>query len=273
MNNFDYPPIIMGEMLYSYLNRYFLFTGNNSYQRTISNLFGSSRKCYSIHYINDIQGALKNINMTLQEYIDKHTLLPLLKLVLPDEEYRNRINKIIFSKRSMHESLKKIDIFNVDVNKIGYCPMCILEHENQVVFFCYHQTIIDVCYKHNVKLNYYIRSNRRRDIVITNKDLDYHYYINYDIRSYYLARDIYSLISLANKVDSNVINELVKSKLVSLGMIKHNKYFSTNLVLGHNDYKHSVSCIVNLKKSKVNYIEYVMLIKDLFDSIDSLLDS
>ena len=275
MNSFDYPPIIPGEMLFSYINRYYIFTGNNSYQKTISYLLNSTRKCYSLHYINDINGVLDNINLTRYEYVDKHTLLPLLKLVLPLKEYEVQIYKILSSKSSMHEPLKRYDIFNVSSNKIGYCPLCMIEYQNQTVFMCYHQTTIDVCYKHNVKLNYLVRTDRRRDFIITNKDINYHYCINNDMDKYHLMKDIYDLLKLSNRVDCYRINERIKLKLKNLGIFKHNRFFSSNLVFNNslNRYKHSIRYIMDLKSSNINYIEYLMLIDDLFGSASLLLES
>jgi len=73
----DYIPIIHGELLFGYVYRYHIYSGNLSFFDTARDIWNDRNKwVYSVLFPYITDEILSELKMTKDEYIFNHTVLP-----------------------------------------------------------------------------------------------------------------------------------------------------------------------------------------------------
>lgn len=154
-----FPVIYEDELLYSVFARYYMHTGHITYRCVAEELFGNSNVIPSIEFINALKPEVLKLllkNMTMQELIKKHTMLPYYARFLPIARKSIAFEALI----NMSGDYNNLLFFSKSLNRVErylrYCPICSRDDRERYGETYWHRSHqiaeLNVCYKHKCRL-------------------------------------------------------------------------------------------------------------------------
>lgn len=213
----DYIHIIDGELLFGYIHRFHLYSGNTTYSRTANELWGNSRKwLYSPLFPLHIKEIIEELNISLNEYIEHYSILPFFRPFTSIEKYNSVINRYLLENRSCYNQFFKTGSVHEKDTMVKYCPACIRENYYLPYFRREHQIQgVYVCTKHNCILEEYHWDRRKR---ITK--IDESTFCRVEIKNENkilldIAKDVEYLLNSNLDINIRKIQQLLKEKAIA----------------------------------------------------------
>jgi len=122
------PPIYPNELFYGWISRYRSISGN-SHRSTIYNLFSRSNNIkVSIDFPHYLECFCSNISehfdITPEELIERHTMIPLFKPFVDDNEYQNIISSLINEDYNRMPKRKRYFETKHKTQRFYFCKEC-----------------------------------------------------------------------------------------------------------------------------------------------------
>ncbi|MEK3997138.1 TnsD family Tn7-like transposition protein [Psychrobacillus sp. FSL W7-1493] len=241
-----FPPLYPDELLYSALARYHNYSGNESFKKTMRDLFGCETVCSVTDLpcnLDVLASRIPGKVISKEKLLYDHTLMPYYSHFIPSDRLENIREEMYFSNgRSIH-MLVGLTANGVKPPKnLRYCTVCAMNNRAQYGLAYWHRAHqipgVIVCYKHKVNLReanvpYSQRRNKHEfvpldtiTININTEEVIVENYLNLFIaqNSFYLLNYNSEKIVRKNNVRNIYLKEIQNINMLSVkGRIKFYK--------------------------------------------------
>lgn len=285
----DFPPLIKDEMVFGYIYRYHVFSGNLNFSDTAQEVWGKNNQwIYSILFPAVASSLIEKMGITQHDYILKHTVIPFYKIFIMKEKYEQLEQNIFSNNRYFSRQLFKGMKIIYDHRSINYCPLCMEENYNIPLILRQHNVDgIFVCTKHKCYLNKLswekerIRDILRWDILdrtvkYTNNQMlldvanDVHYILNNNIElDLYKIRNILYKVAV-DKGYVNVKGDWLEHKMHLLRINFHDIPEEYTEIIQYISFKRMAS---EKLPYSIHPLHYILAINQLYGNFDNFLKS
>lgn len=156
-----FPTPFPNEDFRSVLNRYHIYSGNKEIKESIKELFGITIRSdyFTIfpRYLNNLISRLgKSFPLSIDEILERHTLLPVFKRFIAPEKIEGLMDEVLYGSRPEQSNIGKIagnKNGRCISKEIHYCPSCVKE-DIETYGVCYvhreHQlAFLNICPVHH----------------------------------------------------------------------------------------------------------------------------
>ena len=263
----DFPPLIDGEILFGYIYRYHIYSGNLHFSDTAQEIWDDINKwAYSIIFPLVANNFIKAMGMTQHEYIFKHTVLPFYKLFIDKNKYDQIVFEMFSNNRYCANRLFKGTKINIDHKSINFCPLCIEENYDLPLIKREHNIDgVYICVKHKCYLNKHCwGKERKRDIFggdIVDKTVRY----SENNLLLEIADDVLYILNHEILLDINSLRDHLNKKAMVLHYVNKDGYWKQEV---GNSLRNSFN---NVPKEYQQWIKYLTIQKVASERIPSYL--
>lgn len=261
-----FPVLYKDELLYSAFARYHQYSGNENSKTTMEDLFGSTTVCATTILPSQLEKLCKRFpspnTFSLDELIDRHTLLPYYAPFISKDRYQQVRDKMIHNNgTSLYMAIGRAASSIKNPRMLKYCIRCIEEDEKEHGEIYWHRTHqvegVKVCPKHHdwlieSRVKYAERKNKHQFISLENGYVsnekkqsieDMKHLVLIAEQTFYLLNQTVDSINL-EQLQKYYISKLQLKKLAATSgrikwkdlILKFNQFYGEELLKENNSY-------------------------------------
>lgn len=284
----DFPPLINDEMIFGYIYRYHMFSGNLNFSETAKEIWGNSNQwIYSTLFPFVASSLIEKMGITQHDYILKHTVIPFYKIFIMKEKYEQLEYNIFSNNRYFSRQLFKGMKIIKNQRSINYCPLCMEENYNIPLILRQHNVDgIFVCTKHRCYLNTlcWEKVRNRDKFCWDNLDRTVRYTNNYLLLD--VASDVYYILNHNIGLDLYMIRRILYTIAKERGYVnldgkwvdQKTKLLRRNFLDIPKEYNELIQYLSFQKvaSEKIPYsihpINYILIINQLYGNFENFVN-
>lgn len=272
----DYPAIEDGELFYTYCLRWCDYLGLTKREKSLTFLFLGNKSISNALFPPNVLALLDMFGMTLEEYIQHHSVFPYYRIFVTKSRYHEAIQDMLLEKKRLTAKLSRGFSYTEGAHqRLFYCPVCIKEAGGFLGIQRYHQIKgIHVCYKHQCRLKFVSGIGAKR-VYVSNFDLSVERCTDHVLNE--IARDA-----------AFIVEHDIELDLVRLRKILWERYNKEHLSEGEEEWKNdrtipeeyqlllqdfSYKRLIqwSLPNGKIHPIEYLLMIRKWYGSFENFI--
>ena len=150
-----FPELYEDELAYSWFSRYHVHSGHMTFSATAWELFGDGSALPSPEFLGTLTEEAQKIierYMTLQTFIEKHTMFPYYSRFLPVDRRRTALEYIMTRDVRYNDAMYK----RKGKSQMRYCPLCAAADRQRHGETYWHRKAqlagVDICLEHRCRL-------------------------------------------------------------------------------------------------------------------------
>lgn len=237
-----FPTPFPNEDFRSVLHRYHIYAGNREMQESIKELFGITIRSdyftiFPRYLYNLISRLGKSFPMSVDEILERHTLLPVFKRFIDPEKFEGLMDEVLYGSRPEHSNIGKVagnKNGRCISKEIHYCPSCIKEdieiygvcyvhREHQLAFLkictVHHDTLFSRCLSCGKNLGYMTLGSC--GCGFSNSELREIKHINSLKIQKEISKDFWYLMDNSKDIDRSIIRQRLWERLYNRNYLSY----------------------------------------------------